>query len=134
MKIGNTSDAGADLDLFVTGPSGAKQSADGDSEEAVTYAAPKPGTYTVTVDGYSVPAGTTSFDYLDVFYAGSLGSLDVDTAAFDLASGQTHTVGGTVTANQGVAEGRSLFGAMNVVSDTGALLGTGTVSVANVTE
>jgi hypothetical protein len=87
----------------------------------------------VTVDGYSVPAGTTTFDYLDVFYADSLGSLDVDKTPFDLASGESRTIEGTVTANQAAAEGRSLFGAMNVVSDTGALLGTGTVAIENVT-
>ena len=50
-----------------------KQSADGDSEEAVTYANPAAGTYTVTVDGYEVPAGSTEYDYLDVFYAGAWG-------------------------------------------------------------
>ncbi len=133
VKIGNPSDAGADLDLFVTGPGGSKQSADGDSEEAVSYANPAPGTYTITVDGYSVPSGTTSYDYLDVFYAGSLGTITVDPAPFGLASGESHTVTGTVTANQPAADGRSLFGAMNVVSEDGALLGTGDVTVKRVT-
>jgi hypothetical protein len=133
VKIGNPSDAGADLDLFVTGPGGNKQSADGDSEEAVSYANPAPGTYTITVDGYSVPSGTTSYDYLDVFYAGSLGTITVDPAPFGLASGESHTVTGTVTANQAAADGRSLFGAMNVVSEDGALLGTGDVTVKSVT-
>ncbi|WP_206054016.1 S8 family serine peptidase [Nocardioides iriomotensis] len=134
VKIGNTSDAGADLDLFVSGPGGNKQSADGDSEEAVSYANPAPGTYTVTVDAYDVPAGTTSYDYLDVFFAGALGTVSVDEAPFSLANGESHTVTGTVTANQLAAEGRSLLGAMNVVSDSGALLGTGTVTAKRVTE
>jgi hypothetical protein len=134
VKIGNPSDAGADLDLFVTGPGGNKQSADGDSEEAVSYTNPAAGTYTITVDGYSVPAGTTSYDYLDVFYAGSLGTITADAAPFSLANGESHTVNGTVTANQPAADGRSLFGAMNVVSDGGALLGTGNVAVTRVTE
>ena len=134
VQIGNPSDTGADLDLFVSGPSGDKQSADGDSEEAVSYANPLAGTYTVTVDGYDVPAGTTTFDYRDVFYADALGSLSVDSRPFTLANGETHTVNGTVTANQAVAEGRSLFGAMNVTSESGALLGTGTVTIKSVTE
>ena len=92
VKIGNTSDTGADLDLFVTGPGGNKQSADGDSEEAVSYTNPAAGTYEITVDGYSVPTGTTSYDYLDVFYAGALGTIDVDEAPFSLANGESHTV------------------------------------------
>lgn len=134
VKIGNPSDTGADLDLFVAGPGGNKQSADGDSEEAVSYLNPVAGTYTITVDGYSVPSGTTSYDYLDVFYAGSLGTIDVDQTPFSLANGESHTVTGTVTANESAAEGRSLFGAMNVFSDTRALLGTGAVTVNEVTE
>ena len=54
--------------------------ADGDSEESLTYVDPAPGTYTVTVDGFDVPnsTGVTEFDYLDVFFASALGSLDVD--------------------------------------------------------
>ncbi|HXH78296.1 S8 family serine peptidase [Nocardioides sp.] len=134
VQIGNTSDTGADLDLTVKGPSGTKSSADGDSEEAVSYVNPTAGTYTVTVEGYDVPAGTTTFDYRDVFYAGALGSLSVDSTPFTLANGATHTVTGTVTANQSAAAGRSLVGAMNVTSDSGALLGTGKVTIKTVTE
>lgn len=133
VKIGNPSDAGADLDLFVSGPSGKKQSADGDAEEAVSYTNPAPGTYTITVDGYAVPAGTTSYDYLDVFYASGLGSLTVDDTPFTLSNGESHTVTGTVTANQPAANGRSLFAMMKVVSDADAVLGTGSVTITNVT-
>ena len=62
--IGNPSDPAADLDLFVfnctTGPCVlAGQSADGDSEESVTIANPAAGTWTIVVDGFAVPAGTT---------------------------------------------------------------------------
>ena len=134
VKIGSPSDAAADLDLFVTGPGGNKQAADGDSEEAVSYTNPAAGTYTIKVDGYSVPAGSTSYDYLDVFYAGALGTIAVDEAPFSLANGATHTVNGTVTANQAPAAGRSLFGAMNVVGETGVVLGTGGVTVKRVTD
>ena len=45
------------------------QAADGDSEESVSIANPPAGTYTVEVDGYAVPAGTTAYDYRDVFYS-----------------------------------------------------------------
>jgi len=133
VKIGNTSDTGADLDLYVTGPGGSKQAADGDSEEAVSYANPAAGTYTITVEGYDVPAGTTEYDYLDVFYSAALGSISVDETPFDLASGASRTVTGSVTATAAPAAGRSLFGSMNILSDGGALLGTGAVEIGTVT-
>ncbi|MDQ1720403.1 MAG: hypothetical protein QOI26_137, partial [Pseudonocardiales bacterium] len=64
--IGGTSDPSADLDLYVyrctTGSCTlAGQSADGDSEESVTIANPAAGTWVVLIDGYAVPAGTTTF-------------------------------------------------------------------------
>ena len=134
VSIGNPSDKAADLDLFVTGPGGAKQSADGDSEEAVSYANPAAGTYTVTVDGYSVPAGTTTYDYVDVFYGGSLGSITIDEhSTFPLGAGETHTVTGSVTANSAPAAGRSLFSTMTVKDPAGIVLGSGAVTVSAVT-
>ena len=74
VSIGSTSDAQADLDLYVTDPAGEQlYDADGDSEESLTYANPAPGDYKVLVDGYDVPAGTTQFDYLDVFFSSRAG-------------------------------------------------------------
>ena len=105
VSIGNTSDLGADLDLYVVDPSGAELfDADGDSEESLTYVDPEPGTYTVTVDGFSVPTGSTEFDYLDVFFASALGSLDVDETPFSFAGGATKTIEGTVTAQSTPAD------------------------------
>ena len=130
VSIGSPSDTGADLDLFVTGPSGARQSADGDSEEAVSYTSPQAGTYTVTIDGYEVPKGTTTFTYRDVFTAPRLGTLDVPNAPLTLKNGESGTVTGKLVAKEGVAPGRTLLGTMRFVSDGGALLGTGTVTVA----
>jgi hypothetical protein len=134
VSIGHPSDNAADLDLFVEGPSGKKQSADGDSEEAVSYTNPAKGTYTVTIDGYSVPSGSTAFDYLDVFYAGALGSIAVDEpATFSLGAGASHPVTGSVTALVAPAAGRSLFGAMTVKDPSGTAIGSGTVTVSAVT-
>ena len=73
--IGNPSDPAADLDLFVYRCSDATcttrthvgQAADGDSEESVTLTNPIAATYQVDVDGFSVPAGSTTYDYVDVF-------------------------------------------------------------------
>jgi subtilisin family serine protease len=133
--IGSTADASADLDLTVFDESGAQvaQSADGDSEESVTIDDPAAGTYTVVVDGYSVPAGTTEYDYLDVFYSPGLGTLDVSSQPIDLATGASATVAGQLTAQETPAAGRRLFGEMRVVSSEGAVLGTGSVTVGSVT-
>ncbi|MET0929307.1 MAG: S8 family serine peptidase, partial [Aeromicrobium sp.] len=134
--IGNTSDASADLDLTVLDENGEQVgiSADGDSEESVTIESPAPGTYTVVVDGYSVPAGTTEYDYLDVFYSPSLGSLDVASQPIDLALGETATVTGALTAQAAAEAGRRVFGEMRVVSSEGAVLGTGSVTVGSIAD
>jgi len=133
VRIGGTSDTGADLDLYVDGPSGEKYDADGDSEESVSYTDPEPGTYTIIVDGYEVPAGSTTFDLYDAFASPALGTLTVPADTFTLDTGQTRTVTGTVQAASEAAEGRQLSGLMQVVSTSGAVLGSGTVVVEEVT-
>jgi subtilisin family serine protease len=132
--IGNPSDPGADLDLFVLDAAGntVGQSADGDAEEAVSLANPNAGTYTVRVDGFAVPEGTTTYDYRDVFFAPALGSVDATSGFTDLASGGETTINGTVTANSAPGPGRKLFGEMRVVTDEGATIGRGTVSIGEV--
>ncbi len=107
--------------------------ADGDSEESLTYVDPEPGTYTVTVDGYSVPSGSTEFDYVDVFYSSSLGSLDVDETPFTFAGGATKQIEATVTANDVPEAGRELFGELSLESTSGAVLGTASVLIKAVT-
>lgn len=101
VAIGNVSDAAADLDLTVKNAAGAVvgTSADGDSEEAVSIANPAAGTYTVEVAGYSVPSGSTAYDYRDVFFSPALGTVGVDASApVKLATGASATVSGSVTA------------------------------------
>ncbi|MGJ9413663.1 S8 family serine peptidase [Aeromicrobium sp. CF4.19] len=134
--IGSTDDPAADLDLVVLAPDGSQAgiSADGDSEESVTLDAPAAGTYTVVVDGYAVPAGSTEYDYLDVFYSPGLGTLDVAGTAVELERGETTEVTGSLTADGTPQDGRTLFGEMQVVSTEGAVLGAGTVRVLAVTD
>jgi subtilisin family serine protease len=133
VTIGRPSDMAADLDLFVFKDGRLlAQSADGDSEEAVSIKNPAAGTYTVEIDGYAVPTGTTAFDYRDVLFSAALGTLQVPNTVTDLANGATATIGGTVVAAQGVADGRQLFGEMSVVTDGGAVIGRGTVQIAKV--
>ncbi|MFC7490318.1 MULTISPECIES: S8 family serine peptidase [unclassified Knoellia] len=136
-SIGNPSDPAADLDLTVKNSAGTvvAQQADGDSEEAVTISQPNlpAGTYTVEVDGYSVPSGSTQYDYLDVFYSTGLGTLTVPATTTELATGASAPVTGQVTAASVPSAGRQVSGEMQVLSTEGALLGTGQVLIGSVT-
>ena len=138
--IGSPSDPGADLDLFVFNcTSGtcvlAGQSADGDSEESVTIANPAAGTWVVLVDGFNVPAGTTTYKYIDVYFEG--------VAARDgLGHGRERTASGRVVLDgSGLGDGelglpgtgRVLYGNVNVLTDANVLVGQGEVVVSNVT-
>ena len=83
--IGSPSDAAADLDLFVynctTGTCVlAGQNADGDSEESVTIANPAEGLWRVEVDGFAVPAGTTTYKYIDLVSNPAFGTVNVTDA------------------------------------------------------
>jgi subtilisin family serine protease len=136
--IGGVSDPAADLDLFVfnctTGTCVlAGQSADGDSEESVTIANPAAGAWKVLVDGFSVPAGSTTYNYVDVFTNPAFGAVSVTDANAVRAGGAQWTVPGTVTANAAPSAGRVLLGNVQVRTDTNVLVGSGDVVVQSVT-
>ncbi|MFC4503170.1 MULTISPECIES: S8 family serine peptidase [Streptomyces] len=135
VSIGNVSDTAADLDLVVYDAAGDQVgiSADGDSEEAVSIPSPAAGTYTIVVSGYSVPAGTTAYDYEDVFFSSTLGTVDVDgTTPVKLAHGASTSVSATVTAAAAPAAGRSFFGQVQLVNARGTVAGAGTVAIGTV--
>jgi hypothetical protein len=132
--IGKPSDLAADLDLFVYNcTSGtcvlAGQSADGDSEESVTIANPAAGNWLVLVDGFAVPAGSTDYNYIDVFTNAAFGSISVTDANALRPSGSSWTVPGSVTANAAPAAGRVLYGNVQVRTDTNILVGQSDVIV-----
>jgi hypothetical protein len=109
------------------------QQADGDSNEAVSIPSPAAGTYTIEVAGYSVPAGTTAYDYLDVFFSSSLGTVGVDESTpVKLATGASTAVSATVTAAAPAPEGRSFFGQVQLVNARGTVAGLGSVSIEKV--
>jgi hypothetical protein len=133
--IGSPSDPGADLDLYVFRPNGTLggQSADGDSEESVTVANPVAGTWTVLVDGFSVPSGSTTYHYIDVFFkTPAFGSISITDANALRPAGSSWTVPGSVTADVAPAAGRVLYGNVEVRTDTNVLVGSGDVVVQNV--
>lgn len=136
--IGSPSDPAADLDLFVFNcTSGAcalaGQSADGDSEESVTINNPAAGDWAVLVDGFSVPNGTTTYEYVDVFANPAFGTVAVTDADALRSAGATWTVPGTVTAQAAPAAGRVLYGNVEVRTDANVLVGRGDVIVESVT-
>ncbi|MFF9491523.1 S8 family serine peptidase [Streptomyces flaveolus] len=135
VAIGGVSDAASDLDLTVYDKNGkvVGQSADGDSEESVSIPAPAAGTYTVKVAGYSVPSGTTEYDYRDVYFAASLGSVTVDgSAPVKLGTGDSATVSGSATALAAAPEGREFFGRVQLVNAHGTVAGLGSVRIGKV--
>ncbi|MEW2633398.1 S8 family serine peptidase [Streptomyces sp. NPDC048389] len=136
VAIGSTSDNGADLDLVVLKDGAVVgQSADGDSEEAVSLIKPAAGTYTIVVDGYSVPAGTTEYDYRDVFFSSSLGTLKVDEdKPFTLEAGASAQVSAEVVVSGAAPEGRRFFGEVQLLNSRGTAAGAGSVVIAKVTE
>nr|MBA2362239.1 pre-peptidase C-terminal domain-containing protein [Chloroflexia bacterium] len=132
-RIGNPSDLAADLDLFVIKDDKVLgQSADGDSEEAVTIANPAAGTYTILIDGYAVPAGTTTYDYLDVFAHAKFGTVAVTDSNGLRPAGSTWTAPGVVTAKIAPETGRILLGNVFVRTDGNVTIGTGEVRVLKV--
>ncbi|MFJ7332488.1 S8 family serine peptidase [Streptomyces sp. NPDC101116] len=135
VAIGSVSDNAADLDLAVYDASGKQvgSSADGDSEESVSIPSPAAGTYSIQVVGYSVPAGTTEYDYRDVFFSPSLGSVTVDgSAPVKLGTGDSATVSGSVTAAAAAPEGREFFGQVQLVNARGTAAGVGSVKIEKV--
>lgn len=141
--IGSPSDPAADLDLFVQRcPTPATcvtvgQNADGDSEESVTIsgAALTPGTWKVIVDGFNVPAGTTDFNYIDVYFmptASALGRVAVTDANALRPAGASWTVPGSVTAFALPGAGRVLYGNVLVRTDGNVTVGSGDVVIQNV--
>jgi hypothetical protein len=140
--IGNPSDPAADLDLFVqrcptpTTCVPVAQSADGDSEESVTVNSPAAGQWKVIVDGFDVPAGTTEFDYIDVYFmpaASALGTIAVTDANALRAAGAVWTVPASVTAKAQPGAGRVLYGNVLVRTDSNVTVGSGDVIIQNVT-
>lgn len=135
VVIGNTADTGADLDLFVYDADGNEvaSDADGDSEESVSVPSPAAGTYTIQVIGYSVPAGSTAYDYRDVFFSSALGEVKVADTAVKLGTGESTTVSGDVVAAAEAPAGREFFGRVQLVNARGTAAGAGSVRIEKVT-
>jgi hypothetical protein len=84
------------------------------------------------VDGFAVPQGTTTFNYVDVFQNPTLGSVAVTDANASHPSGSSWTVPGTVTAGAVPDPGRVLLGAVRAVTSGGVVVGSNEVIVEHV--
>lgn len=134
VSIGNPEDPAADLDLYVRlDGREVGRAADGDSEETVSLRNPAPGEYEVLVVAYSVPNGTTRYDYRDAFFSPALGSVTVPSTTTKLGHNATAAITATVTAAATPPAGRTLVGELAVVTDGGAVVGRGTVAIGRVT-
>jgi hypothetical protein len=136
--IGSPSDPAADLDMVVfrcnPGCVQVGASGGGSSEESVTLNNPVAATYVVLIDGFNVPAGTTTYNYIDVFTkTPAFGSFTVTDANALRPAGSSWTVPGSFTALEAPAPGRVLAATVEVRSDTNLLVGQGQVIVQNVT-
>ncbi|MFB7913445.1 S8 family serine peptidase [Streptomyces sp. NPDC056061] len=136
VAIGGTSDANADLDLYIfKGTTQVGKSTTAGSEESVSLVKPAAGTYTVVIDAYDVPAGTTTYDYRDVYYAPSLGTIKVDESkAVNLANGASAQITAEVAVAGAAPEGRQFFGEVHLVNGRGTAAGTGSVVIEKVTQ
>ena len=134
----NASDPRADIDLLVfrcaptcvlVGSSGGATSV-----EQVTLNNPVAALYRITVDGFSVPAGTTQYDLIDSYVAAALGSLVSSDANASHPSGSSWTASATLTVLGQPGAGRKITGTLSVVTDAGTTVGTGSLVVEAVTD
>ncbi|MFF4256585.1 S8 family serine peptidase [Streptomyces sp. NPDC001663] len=135
VAIGDTSDPAADLDLFVYDAKGNRvaTSADADSEESVSLDHPAPGTYTIEVDAYDAPSGSTAYDYQDVFYSSALGTVAADgSAQVKLGTGDSANVTANVTARAAATTGRELTGELRLTDTRGSVAGVGRLTIRKV--
>ena len=136
-RIGNASDAAADLDLYLydchTGSCVLKaQSAGGTANESVSVSNPAEGRWVALVDPYAVPSGSTQYDYADVVANPAFGAVSVTDATASHPNGSSWTADASVTPATAPAAGRFLQGFVQVVGG-GGVLGSAEVDLRNVT-
>jgi Bacterial pre-peptidase C-terminal domain len=135
-RINYASDSAAVIDLYLfdcTGPScvlaAARTSPTGNV--LVSVPNPSPGRWIVYVDPFSVPSGSTQYDYVDLYASAAFGSVSVADATAVHPSGTSWTRTATATAVSQPPAGRSLKGFVSVVGD-GVVLKRADVDLLNV--
>ena len=91
------------------------------------------GTWVVVVDGFDVPAGSTTFDYIDVFTATpALGTIDVNDTSELRATGAEWSFDAEITATTAPATGRVLYGHVEIRTSDNVLVGRSLVIIESV--
>jgi hypothetical protein len=137
VEIGNPSDPGADLDLylFYCGPTGAgpcvlrAQSAGSSAHEVVNIVNPDAGVWVSSIDDFAVPSGTSTYDYSDVIAAPVFGSVTVADTSASHANGAVWTATGSAKPLQAPTAGRFLQGLVQVKTSAGDLVGSSKVNL-----
>ena len=101
VRASEIADAAADIDVYILDCSGKEcrnPQTDSDplGDEIVTVANPAAGKWKIVIDGASVPAGSTSYNYLDVVFNPTYGAVNTADLAKEHKNGeawtaQTHT-------------------------------------------
>jgi subtilisin family serine protease len=132
-RIGNASDNSADLDLYLfdchTGSCALKSSStSGSANEFTSFTNPAAGTWIALVDPFAVPAGSTTYDYIDVIANPSFGTVTISDPVASHANGTSWTATASVTPNAAPSSGRFLQGFVQVKSGS-AVLGSAEVDL-----
>ncbi|MBE8473823.1 hypothetical protein [Streptomyces justiciae] len=99
-------------------------------EERVAVA----GTYTVEVMGYSVPSGSTAYDYHETYFSSAIGSVTVHgPPSVKLGTGGSTTASADVTVAAAPSAGREVFAEVRLRSAGGATVGVGGMKIEKVT-
>ena len=135
-QIGNASDTRADLDLYLfdchTGTCTlAASSTSASANEFVSVANPAAGSWIVLVDPFAVPAGSTTYDELDVISNPGFGSVSITDPPALHPNGSSWSATANATATSAPASGRFLQGFVQVRSGSN-VLGSAPVNLLNV--
>jgi hypothetical protein len=84
------------------------------------------------VEGYAVPAGTTAYDYFDVYTSAGLGTLTVADSNADRAAGASWNATGVITPLGQPGAGRVLRGELEVRTVDENVVGRGAVIIQSV--
>ncbi|SFB97407.1 S8 family serine peptidase [Streptomyces aidingensis] len=136
VEITNPADTGADLDLYVYRDGElVDQSTSATSDEYISFTDPEPGTYTVEVHGWSVPEGSTEYDFSDGYYSPVFGSVSAE-GSISLGNGESGALsaGLTLAAGTELPEGRDLFASIKLRNERGTAAGSGDVLITSIAQ
>jgi hypothetical protein len=125
VRAANVADRNADLDVYVfnctatTGCSSPQTDSDPFGDEIVTISNPAAGKWKVVIDAPAVPSGSTSFDYLDVVFNPSYGTVSSADLPKERKAGDSWTVQTNTWFASALPTGREPFPALVLQGQAG---------------